>query len=127
MINEMKADFKIWRQIKGRGSFAHVYVQLLPCNKHSEQVIEHLSNYDKVWVDAAIKGCYDAINVINNMGIDTSQYQVQLCDVITTYTDSNINVIHVSAFLATAKALKVIDKFELYFDSEWKVSLPYRF
>lgn len=126
----MEGNYRLFRQGGGRSAFAHVYVRVVSWDEIGSQVIVALdlskqstvlSGQDTEGVTAAIKGCLIGLQALQEIGIETKNYQVQIIQLITNLVDISPDAIQASAFLAIAQAFGVLDKFEVIFQEEWKV------
>lgn len=126
----MEGNYRLFRQGGGRGAFAHVYVRIVSRDEIGSQVIVAVDPYkpstalpgqDAEGFTAAIKGCLIGLQALQEIGIETKNYQVQIIQLITNLVDTSPDAIQASAFLAIAQAFGVLDKFEVIFQEKWKV------
>lgn len=128
----MDAVYLLARRVHGILSVAQVNVTVVPSanSQTTVEVAEDLDpnsyrpKHESTWFEAALKGCWDALTLLQAEQVDTKGLDIRIKQIGgTDVGDTYPEVVRVAACMATLKAFHQQGKFQAVFDviSNWKV------
>ena len=131
--SEMKGEYRLFRQDGGRGAFAHVYVEAVPWDGQGEQITIDLhqaapgsATPEKYpdFFEAAVNGCSRCVQHLKDEGHEPERHRIVIGALLINLADTRADAVLAAAFLATANALGIGQRFQLTFqDGKWDVIL----
>jgi len=117
----MNGEFKLWRQIHGKGSFAHVGVSVVTSADDRDVSIAHSVESFPDWKDAAQGACTRCLEIFRAHGAASSTTRVIVTSLIWTDVDTTVDAIEAATALAMANALGLHGECVLQYDERWHV------
>ncbi|WP_205669224.1 hypothetical protein [Amycolatopsis suaedae] len=125
-------EFRLQRQKNGRGYFGHVKVRAVPAAAPSVSWAVPPADraslrpgVDAEFVEAALAGVRDGLGLLHGIGADVDGHAVEIVEARVYLTDLEASAVRAAGTLAVADAFGLRDRFELGFDSGWRV-MPHR-
>jgi hypothetical protein len=117
----MDGEFKLWRQIHGKGAFAHVRVSVVTSADDREVSIADSVESFPDWKRAAQDACTGCLRILRAHGAANSTTRVIVTSLITTDVDTTPDAVEAAAVLAVANALGLHGEFVLQYEKRWHV------
>lgn len=117
-----KGEYKLVRQIQGRGAFAHVSVLVDPAvaSAADVSVADSMDSFPD-WINAATGACTRILEVLRTQGIADRTTRIVVTDLVGTYVDTSADAIEAASVLAVANAFGLLDEMVLQYDQRWHV------
>jgi hypothetical protein len=127
----MKGEYRLFRQGGGRGAFAHVRVEVVPWNGQGDQIVVDLhraapgsATPEKYpdFFEAAANGCRQCMQRLKDEGHETERHRIVIDALFINLADTRSDAVLAAAFLATASAFGLGQRFQLTFQGDgWRV------
>ncbi|MBN6041196.1 hypothetical protein [Amycolatopsis sp. 195334CR] len=125
----MTGEFRLQRQKNGRGYFGHVKVRTVPATTPSVSwaipagdQASLQAKADAEFVEAALAGVRDGLDLLRDLGTDVDGHAVEIVEALAYLTDLDESAVRAAGTLAVADAFGARDRFDLTFDSGWRVT-----
>ena len=123
----MQTDYRIAKQVGGKGAFAHVFLTLKSRAVDEGAIVLSFRemNSEKLpveWVNAIEQGCARAVALTTQRSNGPFLKCIEVERLIYMIVDTTPEVVSAAATMASLKALGHGDEFNLALDGSWKIS-----
>jgi hypothetical protein len=122
VTDALKGEYKLLRQVHGKGTFGWVTLTVEQETSSGPAVgVADSVDSPTEWIDAAMKSCARCLEILRAHGAANESHRVVVTNVIGTHVDTTADAVEAAAALAMAHAFGLLDEFHLQHDGRWHV------